>query len=79
MNPMNHNKVLGLMIGASIMLGYGAIVQAAPSTGSQNAVISNSDVLILAAQKERGERQEGRQETRGERQGGRDERREQRR
>ena len=45
---------------------------------SQGAVISNSDVLILAGQKERGERQSGRQENRSGRQGEREERRDSR-
>ena len=65
-------------MGASLLLGYGPIVHAGPMAASQGAVISNSDVLILAAQKERGERQSGRQENRSGRQGEREERRDSR-
>ena len=75
---MTRNQALGLAMGASLLLGYGAIAQAAPMAASQGAVISNSDVLILAAQKERGERQSGRQENRSGRQGEREERRDSR-
>ena len=75
---MTCNQALGLAMGASLLLGYGAIAQAAPMAASQDAAISNADVLILAAQKERGERQSGRQENRSGRQGEREERRDSR-
>ena len=62
-------------MGVSLLLGYGAIAQAAPVAASQGAVILNSDGVILVAQKERGERQSGRQENCSGRQGEREERR----
>ncbi len=72
------HKFFGVALGALLMFGLGATAQAAPAPNSQRGVISSSD-LVLAAQKERQERQGERQDTRSGRQGEREQRRDDRR
>jgi hypothetical protein len=57
------HKFFGVAVGALLIFGLGATAQAAPAPNSQGGVISNSN-LVLAAQKERQERQGERQDTR---------------
>lgn len=72
------HKFCGVALGALLMFGLGATAQAVPVPNSQGGVIFSSD-LVLAAQKERQERQGERQDTRGGRQGEREQRRDDRR
>jgi hypothetical protein len=72
------HKFFGVAVGALLMFGLGATAQAAPAPNSQRGVISSSD-LVLAAQKERQERQGERQDTRSGHQGEREQRRDDRR
>jgi hypothetical protein len=56
-------------------LGYGASAGVVPMAASKSAVLSKSDVVILAGSEERGARQSGRHENRSGRQSGRHENR----
>jgi hypothetical protein len=68
---MNGHKLLGLSLGASLLLGYGTGAGAIPIAASTSAVVSKADVVILAGSEERGARQSGRHENRSGRQSGR--------
>lgn len=72
---MNGYKILGLGLGASLLLGFGTSAGAIPMAASTSAVVSKSDVVILAGSEERGARQSGRHENCSGRQSGRQENR----
>ncbi len=72
------HKFCGVALGALLTFGLVATAQAATVPNSQGGVISSSD-LVLAAQKERQDRQGDRQDTRSGRQGEREQRRDDRR
>ena len=44
---MTRSKILGLAIGASLLLGYEPVADAAPVTIPSSATLSNSDGMVV--------------------------------